>query len=170
MIGMCSGVKMAGGSSFVGRTKFRTLSVGRIRIESGCCFRSRSTSNLLGLNHRCIIAQLSPDAEITIGKKSGFSGVSIGAEKKIWIGDNVRVGANSIITDTDWHSDDSRAGTPRAVTIHDHVWIGAAVIVLKGVEIGENSLIGAGSVVTGSIPANCVAAGNPARVIHYFSK
>lgn len=51
------------------------------------------------------------------------------------------------------------------VRIEDGVWIGGGVIILPGVTIGKNSVIGAGSVVTGSIPADCVAVGNPCRVI-----
>lgn len=51
------------------------------------------------------------------------------------------------------------------VKIEDGVWIGGGVIILPGVTIGRNSVIGAGSVVTRSIPANCVAVGNPCRVI-----
>lgn len=53
----------------------------------------------------------------------------------------------------------------RPVTIGDNVWIGGGAIILPGVTIGENSVIGAGSVVNKSIPANCVAAGNPCRII-----
>ena len=52
----------------------------------------------------------------------------------------------------------------RPIRIGDRVWIGADVTVLPGVEIGENTIIGAGSVVTRSMPANCVAVGNPCRV------
>ncbi|WP_219724535.1 DapH/DapD/GlmU-related protein [Halomonas urumqiensis] len=55
------------------------------------------------------------------------------------------------------------AGEP--ITIEDNVWLGGGVIVLAGVTIGENSVIGAGAVVTKDIPANVVAVGNPARVI-----
>jgi maltose O-acetyltransferase len=51
------------------------------------------------------------------------------------------------------------------VRIEDGVWIGGGVVILPGVTIGRNSVIGAGSVVTRSIPANCVAVGNPCRVI-----
>ncbi len=54
------------------------------------------------------------------------------------------------------------------VEIKDGVWIGGGVIILPGVTIGENSVIGAGSVVTRSIPENCVAVGNPCRVIKFF--
>ncbi|POB65431.1 galactoside O-acetyltransferase, partial [Vibrio vulnificus] len=51
------------------------------------------------------------------------------------------------------------------VHIKDNVWIGANSVVLPGVTIGENSVIGAGSVVTKDIPANVVAVGNPCRVL-----
>jgi acetyltransferase-like isoleucine patch superfamily enzyme len=54
------------------------------------------------------------------------------------------------------------------VIIEDNVWIGINCIILKGVKIGKNSAIAAGSVVTRSIPANCLAAGNPARVVKTF--
>ena len=56
----------------------------------------------------------------------------------------------------------------RPVEIKDNVWIGGGCILLAGVTIGENSVIGAGSVVTRSIPANCVAVGNPCKVIRSF--
>ncbi len=52
-----------------------------------------------------------------------------------------------------------------SVTIGDNCWIGAATTICPGVSIGENTVIGAGSVVTKDIPANCVAAGNPCKVI-----
>ena len=53
----------------------------------------------------------------------------------------------------------------KPVTIEDGVWIGGGAILLPGVTIGRNSVIGAGSVVTHSIPENCVAVGSPCRVI-----
>ncbi len=52
------------------------------------------------------------------------------------------------------------------ITIGDNVWLGGSVVICPGVTIGENSIVGAGSVVTKDIPANVVAAGNPARVLH----
>lgn len=60
-----------------------------------------------------------------------------------------------------------RAGleTARPIVIGDNVWLGAGVLVLPGVTIGENSVIGAGSVVNRDVPANVVAAGNPCRVL-----
>ena len=53
----------------------------------------------------------------------------------------------------------------KPITIGDNVWLGGGAIILPGVTIGENSVVGAGTVVTKDIPANCVAVGNPARVI-----
>ena len=51
------------------------------------------------------------------------------------------------------------------ITLEDNVWLGGSVVVCPGVTIGENSIIGAGAVVTRDVPANCIAVGNPARVI-----
>ena len=65
-----------------------------------------------------------------------------------------------------FNSNDSQTCVQSApVTIEDDVWIGTNCIILKGVTIGARSVIGAGSVVTKNIPADCIAAGNPCRVI-----
>jgi maltose O-acetyltransferase len=56
------------------------------------------------------------------------------------------------------------------VKIEDNVWIGGGVIILPGVTIGENSVIGAGSIVTRSVPKNCVAYGNPCRPVRSINK
>jgi carbonic anhydrase/acetyltransferase-like protein (isoleucine patch superfamily) len=72
------------------------------------------------------------------------------------------------VTDADWHDLYDRTAAPgstAAVVLEDNVWIGDSAIVCKGVTIGENSVIGAGAVVASDIPANSIAAGNPARVI-----
>ena len=89
----------------------------------------------------------------------------IWASTSVVLGNNVRCGANTLIMDTDAHTDDYRAGKDAPIIIEDNVWLGMNVTVLKGVCIGENSLIGAGSIVTRDIPANVVAAGIPCRVV-----
>lgn len=137
----------------------------KIVIGKNCKFVSVPWANLIGINHRCIISTSAKNAELRIGNNCGFSGVSIWCFEKITIGNNVRVGANVTIMDGDAHQDDPRAGKNAPILIEDNVWIGANVMVLKGVSIGRNSLIGAGSVVTKDIPENVVAAGNPCRVI-----
>lgn len=93
------------------------------------------------------------------------------------IGNNVKIGGCVLITDTDAHPMDyvarrsSNDGTKSApVVIEDDVWVGAHCIILKGVTIGARSIIGAGSVVTKNIPADCVAAGNPCKVIKSLNK
>jgi acetyltransferase-like isoleucine patch superfamily enzyme len=109
------------------------------------------------------------DGEIHIGDYCLISpGVRISAAQSIRIGDNCMLAANVYISDSDWHGIYNRIRPFRCtkpVIIENNVWLGERVIVNKGVSIGENSVIGAGSVVTKDIPANSIAAGNPARVI-----
>jgi acetyltransferase-like isoleucine patch superfamily enzyme len=158
------GVKMGRKNIFFGLPYFHKQALSTIKIGNSCSFRSDSNSNLIGVNHKCIISTHSNNAIIEIKDNSGFSGVTIGAAKKIVIGNNVLCGANAVITDFDWHS--SRLDSPPSeIIIHDNEWLGLNVLVLKGVEIGENSIIGANSVVTNNIPANVIAAGNPCKVI-----
>lgn len=135
-----------------------------IKIGKNCRFMSYSYGNLIGLNHRCILAT-EKNALIDIGSSCGFSGVTIWSFNTIKIGNSVRCGANVTIMDGDAHLDDPRSGKSSPIFIEDNVWIGKDVTILKGVRIGKNSLIGANSVVTKSIPANVIAAGNPCRVI-----
>jgi len=159
------GISLGAGVSFYGRTYFYRRPFSKIFIGDNCGFRSRFHSNLIGINRPCSVSTLDYGAEITIGTRCGFSGTVIGAARRIQIGNNVRCGANTLITDNDWHLDDPRAGAPEAVTIEDNVWIGEGAKILKGVCVGHNSIIGGGSVVTSNILPNVIAAGNPCRVI-----
>ncbi len=90
-------------------------------------------------------------------------------EATVTIGDNVLVGPNvSIYTVNHAVNIEKRnAGIEYAkpVSIGNNVWIGGNVVILQGITIGDNSIVGAGSVVTKSVPANVVAAGNPCKVI-----
>lgn len=88
---------------------------------------------------------------------------------KINIGDNVMFGPGVHIY-TAYHPIDSTSRISgieygSAVNIGDNVWIGGKTIINPGVNIGENTVIGSGSVVVKDIPANCVAVGNPCKVI-----
>lgn len=159
------GIKFGSKLKVWGRTLFIRHPYSEIIIGNNCRFRSSSSSNLIGINHKCIFSTNSSGARLIIGNNCGFSGAVVGVFKQIIIGDDVLVGANCLITDSDWHLNDPRSGKPKSVKIGNNVWLGYGSIVMKGVEIGENSVIGAGSVVTKSIPANCIAAGNPCRVI-----
>jgi len=161
----CRGVEFLGSCQFVGRPTFKLYPGTRVMIGSGCRFLSGHTDNLIGINRPCIISVYNAGTIVKIGEHSGFSGTVIGAFAGITIGDHVKCGANTLITDGDWHPEDPRSGEPRPVVIGNNVWLGVGAIVLKGARIGENTVIGANSVVTGEIPPNVVAAGNPCKVI-----
>lgn len=115
------------------------------------------------------------NAKMSINNNVGISSSCIWCSKSITIGNNVKIGSGCVILDTDSHSLDFNnrripkvdfANTNRkAIVIEDDVLIGTNCIVLKGVTIGARSIIGAGSVVAKDIPADCIAAGNPCKVI-----
>ena len=85
----------------------------------------------------------------------------------IEIGDGSLIGHNTTIAtlNHDFNPAKRQNLTPSPVKIGKNVWIGSDCTILPGVEIGDGAIIGAGSVVTKSIPTNAVAVGNPARVI-----
>jgi acetyltransferase-like isoleucine patch superfamily enzyme len=161
---------------FYGSPVFRRLPGSQIVVGARCEFRSAVWSNFAGINHPCILATLKDGATIRIGNDCGFSGVAIGAAQSVIIGDRVMVGANSSISDTDWHPVDPKrraageAGASLPVRIEDDVWLGANVVVLKGVTIGAGSTIAANSVVTKSIPPGVIAGGIPARPLKRISE
>jgi len=103
----------------------------------------------------------------------------IGALVNIHIGNNVLIASDVFITDHDHGSAKdiyslipppvSRKLIFSPVFIGDNVWIGEKVIILKGVCIGHNSIVAAGSVVTKNIPPFSVVAGNPAKIIKIFN-
>lgn len=107
-------------------------------------------------------------SHISIGDHTFINyGASITAYQQVKIGRHCLLGHHLRIVDRNEHGIKQRDVAPPAapVIIEDHVWIGAHTIILPGVCIGRNSAIGAGSVVTRDIPANCLAVGNPARVL-----
>ena len=135
-----------------------------IQIGNHCTFNSSSKYNFRGINHPCILQTGNSEAKIIIGNHVGMSGVSIVSNNSVTIGNHVLIGANCQIGDRDGHSNRYQS-SPTPITIEDYVWLGMNVTVLKGVTIGENTIIGANSVVTKDIPANCIAVGNPCKVI-----
>lgn len=130
--------------------------------------------NLIGRQQPCIFI-VKPQAKLEIGNNVGMSSTAIICWNQISIGNNVRIGGNTVIYDTDFHSldpidrtnsnEDLSKVSTSPVCIGDNVFIGAHVTILKGVMIGENSIIGACSVVTKSIPPNEIWGGNPAKLI-----
>lgn len=107
-------------------------------------------------------------AVIEIGESSFINyGTSISAHRLVRIGADCNLGTYVIIMDSDYHdlADHSRPGPCAPVVIGDRVWLGARTTVLKGVTIGDDTVVGAGSVVVRDLPPRCLAVGVPARVV-----
>lgn len=157
--------------------QLRRLSV--CRIGDNFYLSSGANINPLCANGRAVI-YTEEKASICIGNNVGMSSTVLWASKSITIGDYVKIGANVKIIDTDAHSlnysmrrnraEDTNTKSSSPIVIEDDVLIGMNSIVLKGVTIGARSIIGAGSVVVKSIPSDCIAAGNPCRVIKKINK
>ena len=167
------GLDLHGSVHFIGLPLVSLFQGSQIRIGGGSHLCSRSFGTALGITHPLVLRTLTSEAKILIGERVGISGGSICSAKEIQIGSGCLIGADVLIADTDFHPlrpserhDSQKAfAEAKPVQIMDNVFIGARVIVLKGVTIGIGSVIGAGSVVTQDIPAGCIAAGNPCRVI-----
>ncbi|MBI3379824.1 acyltransferase [Candidatus Gottesmanbacteria bacterium] len=167
-----SGAGWGKGWKIYGMPNLQITRGAKLSIGEGLQLRSWISSNPLGSNHPVIISIRRHNARITIGNKFGMSGGSIVSEKSIKIGNRVLVGANCIIIDSDFHPLDyqnranpENSGKVLSVIIEDDVFIGMETIILKGTHIGARSVIGAGSVVSGKVPADVLAAGNPIKII-----
>lgn len=151
--------------------KFGTSSI--IVIGDYFTLFSGSKLNPLSKNLQSCL-QVNDGAKLLIGNNVGISSSTIWVHKSVSIGNNVTIGANSTIIDSDCHSlnykdrgtaKDMLCKIDEPILIEDDVLIGMQSIILKGVTIGARSVIGAGSVVTKNIPSDVIAAGNPCRVI-----
>ena len=145
---------------------------GKFSLGQNVKINSNISSNPVGGPYKASFV-VSENAELKIGDNVGMSGVAIVAQEKVIIEDNVKIGSGVCIYDTDFHSvnyekrissdDDITKKSP--VKICEGAFIGARSIILKGVTIGDRSIIGAGSVVTKDGPPNQVWGGNPATCI-----
>lgn len=122
-----------------------------------------------GVSHPCVLRTLSPDSRLIVGDDVGMSGASVVAATSVSIGDQVLLGADVLITDTDFHPVApprrrwSREGVGSSpVVIGSNVFVGARAMVLKGVTIGNDAVVAAGSIVTSDVPAGTIVAGVPA--------
>lgn len=144
----------------------------KVRIGDG--FVCNSGLNY-GLENTESKIRVKDGAVLYIGSNTGCSSTVIGCYKEIIIGDNVIIGGGCRIADSNFHSLDWNIRRDRAIdcsksksaSIHicNDVFIGARCFIGKGVTIGERSIIAAGSVVVKDIPADCIAGGNPCKVI-----
>jgi len=150
----------------------RLTQKGIMKVGAGFRMNNGLHHNIIGRQQRCYFVV---SGNLEIGNNVGMSATAIVCMQRIKIGDGVRIGGNTVIYDTDFHSldsverlrpveDKSKVGT-KPVVIKKNVFIGAHSTILKGVTIGENSIIGAGSLVCKDIPPNQIWAGNPVKFI-----
>jgi hypothetical protein len=114
----------------------------------------------LGPNHFVAF----PGARITLGPQSWLNGCHLSAKRAILCGRRAWIGPGARLIDADQHAVDSEHPERIApITLGDHVWITADVTVMRGVSIGDHSVIGTRSVVTHDVPPHTLAHGVPAR-------
>ena len=154
-------------------SKIYVSGYGKLKIGDDFVCVSGDNTNPIGRNLRCSFCLGDKHAIIDIGNNVGISASCLWINTCLTIGDNVKIGADCMIMDNDAHSIDysgrRKGGKGKIMSapifIDDDVWIGAKCLILKGVHIGARSIIGAGSVVTKDIPADCIAAGNPCKIL-----
>ncbi len=150
---------------------------GLIQIGEGFSMNSGRYYNQIGRQQkRFLIAGKS--SKIIIGNNAGISSTALICFKEIEIEDNVKIGGNTVIYDSDFHDldfkkrtiipEDTSSVKKSKVTIKN-AFISPRSTILKGVTIGEKSIIGAGSLVSSDIPSNQNWVGNPAKFIRNIS-
>jgi acetyltransferase-like isoleucine patch superfamily enzyme len=155
-----------------GRLDMYIHPLGTVNIGPDCRIKSGFAENAVG-GYRRMALWVGPHAVLTIGSSVGMSNSTIACANAISIGDDVFIGGGCNIYDTDFHSIDieSRLSKPdirvktAPITIGHRSFIGGHCTILKGVVIGEEAVVGAGSVVSRSIPSGEIWAGNPARFL-----
>ena len=125
----------------------------------------------LHLSKNVALNTLTAQSKILIGNEVDIGDSSyVGAHGQIIIGDNTAIAGGVTILSTDFHGIDGQPTKERPIIIGRHVWIGLRAIILEGVIIGDNAIVGAGTVVTKPVAPNTIVAGNPARFIRETKK
>ena len=143
-------------------------------LEIGEGFVCRSGIDAMG-NTCCSKIVVYDGASLIIGNNTGISNTVIQCRNRITIGHSVNIGDGVLIMDSNFHSInwierqnpelDKQNAKSEEINIGNNVFIGARSIICKGVNIGDRSIVAAGSVVVRSIPANEIWGGNPAKFI-----
>lgn len=183
--------KMGGNTNNINISKFSKLRKNKIKVsgnnnvlyvEEGTLIRNcniliKGNNNKLHIGKNCVIenSQIILDnenGEIVIGKGTSVGKLLLVSLEpyKITIGENCMISYDTEIRNTDSHmiydlETRKRINYGKAVKIGNNVWVGARVIILKGVEVGDNSIIATGSIVNKNIKLNTIAAGIPAKEV-----
>lgn len=151
---------------------------GKMKIGKDFSMNNGIDHNPIGCAQPCTFF-VDNGCKITIGDNVGISQAALIAMADITVGDNVKIGGGASLYTSDFHSldpkirasaDDRKHRKSAPIIICDNAFIGAHSIILKGVTIGESAVVGAGSVVTKSIPPREIWAGNPAKFIRKISE
>jgi acetyltransferase-like isoleucine patch superfamily enzyme len=166
--------------------KVYVIGQGVVKIGDDFKFTSGDSINPICRNLCGSIYTVNLNSRIEIGDRVGISSACLWAKELIKIGNDVNIGGDCLIMDNDAHPHDylkrrrlfkEQVGEEEylktiptfPIIIDDDVWIGARCQILKGVHIGARSIIAAGSVVTKDIPADCIAGGNPCKMIRMLN-
>ena len=152
-----------------GRPLIRCARGAELILEQDVRINTTPSSNPVIGRVRSSLSAVAPGARLILRAGVGASGVCITAAKAVIIGEKTLIGADVLITDTDFHLPDGHGGwltatveTAAPVQIGKGCFIGTRAIILKGVTIGDGAVIGAGAVVSKDVPPGYLAFGNPA--------
>lgn len=167
------GCQVGRGFRSTGSIRIKARAAGSITLGDHVTLLAHWRSNRVGMSGP-VILHTWEGGRISIGDHTGLSAAVISSRAGVTIGKHGNIGGNVRIFDHDFHALDAKVRRgPRGcedcsrnpVSIGDDVFIGANSIILKGVTIGDRAIVGAGSVVREDVPADCIAAGNPATVV-----
>jgi len=147
-----------------------------IKIGKNTVINSSNNGYHVNMFSKCKLYADKQNSEIIIGSNCRIHGTCIHAFKRISIGDNCLIAANTQIIDANGHQncfDDPeqrliRKDEGREIIIENNVWIGVGCIILGGSKIGSGTIVAAGSVVRGELDSNSVYSGNPIKKIKSF--
>lgn len=160
------GKRVQFGRNFVSRGNLVVKGPGRVVFGDNINAWSHAEKNVL--------ITFTRDARITIGDDCRLNGAGIQAYRQVRIGARCIL-SSTLIVDTDFHPlDPAKRHDPDSpvvcapITIGENVWVAGQTAILKGVTIGENSVVGFRAVVTKDVPSNVVVGGNPARIVKHL--
>lgn len=176
-------VQVAGSVKILGEfPHFKLPRDGRVQLGDKVVLNSDFKNSNTALTYRCKFVT-GYSGVISIGDRTMLNGSCLVAYDRITIGKDCQIASSTLISDTDFHPVDAHErekqvrGLPysfdsvakASITLGDNVWIGWNATILKGVTIGKDSIVAAGSVVlAGNYPEGSLLAGNPARVAKTF--
>ena len=166
------GVKVGRHFTCIGRPGINIKRGTKIQLGNRVTLCNSGMANPVAEYGRCRLATVAKDAEIILHDNVGLSSCLICAATRVEIGEGTIIGGGAMILDTDFHEPLPKGGwgsdaksVSRPVVIGKRCFIGARVIILKGVTIGDDAIVGAGAVVTRNVAVNTTVAGNPAKLL-----